>query len=110
MLSTFFKHQVTVQTPGVRTDQYGSVVFDWDNSTDVSEKVWIDAERGGEDTDLRQTDEGKVTMYFSPLAQVLAKDRIVFDGTTYEVTAPPKRRYDRSGLHHLEASCTDLSQ
>ena len=97
---------VTRIRPGVKTLR-GSTVPDWEHA---SELVITNCSVQPAGTSLSQ--DGRVlgvsdgyTVYMPPNADVLAGDRIVYDGDTYEIDGRPRRWKSATGrLDHIMIS------
>ena len=97
---------VTVIRPGTKTSR-GSVIPDWDNAT---ETVVRNCSVQPSTTGLSQ--DGRVlgindgyTVYMPPSTDVLAGDRIGFDGKVYTIMGEPKTWVSPTGrTSHIQLS------
>lgn len=95
-------HDVTILTPGTQADRYGGTDKRWDNAEEATVKGWVAQQSRSEVTDGREAQVSGWVLYLDPDATVTGKDRIVWEGITFEVDGPPNPAWTPRGLHHYE--------
>lgn len=95
---------VTVVKAGTTTDRYGNTTTNWAAATRTQYPAWIEQQAAGENTDQRDQQSADWLMIVQPDADVNGRDRVEYDGKTFEVFGPPTPRNTFRGLHHIEAT------
>jgi head-tail adaptor len=95
---------VTVVRPTTTTDRYGNTTTSWSNATRAEYAAWIEQSAAGENTDQRDQQSADWLLIVQPDADVNGRDRVEYDGKTFEVVGPPTRRNTFRGTHHIEAT------
>lgn len=97
---------ISVLRAPVITDTYNREVRDWDNATVVktgraSIQHYLALE---EDIDRQtETEAGRLFTDTSDMkGAIIAEDRVIYDGRTWEVTSPPEEFRLFSRYHHTE--------
>ena len=98
MVPSWCRQTVTRVRPGTKTER-GSVVFDWSHAT-TTDITGCSVQPGSTSLD----ENGRVlgisdgyTAYLPPSADVIAGDRIVYDGETYEIRGEPRQWHSATG-------------
>jgi hypothetical protein len=103
-IERFYTTPVTILAPQSRTDRYGDVVVDdWTNASSTRARGWLARLSAQEVLDAGR--DANVTgwkLYLPPGTAIAANNRVVADGTTYEVDGPPLEAKRPTGTHHLE--------
>lgn len=95
-------HDVTILTPSTEADRYGGTNKDWTNPTSSTVKGWVSQQSGTEIIDGREAQVSTWILYLHPDASVSGKDRVVWEGLTFEVDGPVHPAWKPGGLHHYE--------
>lgn len=101
-------HLVEVEHPGTKLDRYENEVDDWSASTRTNAQAWMQQNTGSEDTDQRNAQIGEWLLLCNPWdvdgdpLTVHGKDRVHWNGQTWEVIGPPGPAYTPTELHHYE--------
>lgn len=94
---------VTWQQPGQGSDDYGDTIPDWAGPTETVLRAMVEQRTATEPPgDGRDATVTGLVMFTNELG-VSADDRIVWDGTTYEVDGDPWVVQSPAGPHHIEA-------
>lgn len=101
-LTSLLVHDVTILTPSTDTDRYNDAVKDWGDATETGVKGWVSQRTQTEDHDQREAQVSGWILYLHPDASITGKDRIVWEGITFEVDGPPNPAWTPRGEHHLE--------
>jgi head-tail adaptor len=101
-LLTLMCHEVTILRAGSTTNRYEETAKDWTSPRRRTSRARIAQRSSVEDNDGREARSTGWVCYLPPDTDILALDRIVWDGVTYEVKGAPHRAYDRRQLHHVE--------
>jgi head-tail adaptor len=99
-------HSVTVQTAGTTTDRYGNTIQDWsDPDTRVIrgrfEMLLSDAVKLREETDGRDSALSVWRFYTNDIVDM--RERLVWDGKTFDIDGQVSPTYGLTGPHHYEA-------
>lgn len=86
------------------TDRYGNTTTSWTNAARVELAAWIEQASASENLENRDQLASDWLAIFAPDADVQGRDRIEWDGKTFEVVGPPTPRNTLDGLHHIEAT------
>lgn len=102
MLPGFANQTVTVLHPGTVTER-GSTFRDWQTATSTTvEGCLVLPDSTSSDINAREQTAMVCKLYAPVAAQIVKGDRVVFDGTTYEVLGVPFKRYSpRGSVDHL---------
>lgn len=110
MLPSFVSQEIVRIRPGTKTDSRGSVIPDW--SEDKITKLTITGCSVQPATTSLSLD-GRVlgineqwTAYIPEGSDVIAGDRIVFDGNTYEINGEPKKWTGAFTRSHIQLNLT----
>lgn len=107
-LSQLFQ-TVTRQRPTTVTDGYGNSIDSFISSATAIYKGRLDPGKQNEITTGRDTTVSDATLYLEPGADVTAYDRVVVDGTTYEVIGKPRPIPGARAVHHPEVDVRAIS-
>lgn len=104
-------HTVTRVRPGVATDEYNNevLVYDVPPALTKSVRVWMQQDQRMQLSQENIAKQGRYPaeqrwLMISNDDDIRWQDKIVFDGTTFEVYAEPEKTYSPVGYHHLEAT------
>jgi hypothetical protein len=89
---------------------YGGQDTDWSNPGTAVYPAEVQPISQTEDVAGQQRTQTRWRVFLPPSADVLATDRIVWDGVTYEVEGEVERWKRRGVLHHLEAVLVKVTQ
>jgi len=99
------RQTVTVLRPGTTTDRYGNTTTSWATAARHDVAAWVEQTAASENTDQRDGQTADWLALLAPDADVNGRDRVLFDGKTFEVIGPPTPRNTLRGkTHHLEAT------
>lgn len=101
-LAGLLVHDVTILTPTDEANRYGGTDKRWDTATESTVKGWVAQQSRSEVTDGREAQVSGWVLYLDPDATVTGRDRVVWEGTTFEVDGPPNPAWSPRGLHHYE--------
>lgn len=101
-LAGLLVHDVTVLTPAAEADRYGGTVKRWDTATSSTVKGWVSQQSRSENLDGREAQVSGWVLFLHPDATITGKDRVVWEGITFEVDGPPNPASSPRGLHHYE--------
>lgn len=95
-LPSWFRDEIVVLRPGTRTDRYGDTDIDWSTATETTvPRCKVNPVAGGPEDQGRLDDREALTRRWAlaapPTADILATDRIRWDGRLYEVEGEPLR-------------------
>lgn len=100
---------VRLRAPQI-TAGYGNTRRDWASATSTLYPATV----GPVSTDEDVVDQNRVTgrwrMFLPATADVVATDRIVYDGDTYDIDGDVERWKRHGRLHHLEAVLLKVTQ
>lgn len=95
---------VTILRAHTAADRYGDSSKTWTSATSTVTKGWLSQASSQEPTSPGRVAEVTTWQLYLPAGtDIEASDRVVIDGTTYEVDGPPNRARRPSGEHHVEA-------
>lgn len=94
---------VTRRRAALVAGPYGSQTLDWPNATSVVYRAEVQPVSSTEDVVNQQRTVTRWRLFLGPDADLLATDRIEWDGGTFEVDGEVERWKRRGVLHHLEA-------
>lgn len=98
-------HDITIVTPGVRTDRLGDSVNDWALATRATSPGRMTQRSQSEVLANREAQLSDWVLYLPADAAITGHERIEWNGETFEVAGPPKPAYARADVaHHLEVS------
>jgi hypothetical protein len=105
MIIRYFTEPVSVIRPGTRTDRYGNTVPDWDTANSVDVLAWVEPVAvGTENIEGRSALASEWLLLAAADTQITGRDRVVYQGQTFDVIGPPVvRKAGRRGPHHVEA-------
>jgi hypothetical protein len=93
---------VTILTPTTEANRYGGTDKRWDNATETTVKGWVSQTSRLEVTDGREAQVASWVLFVDPDTTVTGKDRVEWEGITFEVDGPPNPVHRPGGLHHYE--------
>lgn len=96
-------HDITVLRAPVVTDRYGNDRADWPNATRTTVKGRLTRPAGERIVDGRDALVEQWVCYLPSDVVISGRDRIEFDGITFEMDGPPFPAYDAGSAHHIEA-------
>jgi len=86
------------------TDRYGNVASSWDTAARQQLPAWIEQAAASESLDNRDQLASDWLAILAPDADLQGRDRVEWDGKTFEVIGPPTPRNTLTGPHHIEAT------
>lgn len=101
-IDRFFVRAVTIVRAGSGTDRYGNESLDWSAASSWVTKGWLARVDESEDQDGRDALISGWRLFLPVGTDVDGRDRVVIDGTTYELDGPPARPWTPDGEHHVE--------
>lgn len=105
-IARFFVQEVTIVTPSTRTDRYGATVANFATGTTRTDVLgWVARLTENEDrADARDALVSSWALRLPHDAVITGRDRVEWDGDTYELDGPPNKARDGSGaVHHIHA-------
>ena len=100
-LANLLVRDVTILRAGTGTDRYGNAVLNWATATSSTMTGWLardsEAKIEGDRDELQTT----WTLRLPALTDITGYDRVVIDGTTYEVFGAPNHPWTPRGEHHV---------
>lgn len=103
--------QITRHRNGeVVTDPYGNPVGDWEDPTSVTYPAEVQPLSATEDVVDQQRTDTRWRLWLGPTADLLATDRVEWDGQMYEIEGDVERWKQRGTLHHLKAILVKITQ
>lgn len=112
MIEDILNQTVTRQRATEVEDRYGNTVLSWDNPA-TAEIVGVSLQPS-ETTEIvedRQVTISAFRLYAPPTADILATDRIEYQGTVYEVAAQPQKWPDPfvpDAIDHIEVALRQI--
>ncbi len=102
--SSLLVHDVTITRAGSTTDRYGDVIPDWSTASSSSVKGWVSQQSRSEVLDGREAQVSGWVAFFPAGTDVTGHDRVVWEGTTFEVAGPVNPAWSPrlDGVHHVE--------
>lgn len=94
---------VTIVHPGAGTSLYGDNIADWSATTTEGVKGWLARLTSEENLEGRDALISGWKLYVDKDTTLAATDRVVIDGTTYEIDGPVLDAWRPTGIHHREA-------
>lgn len=94
-------HEVTLLRPTTSTDRYGDTVKATTGRRVTSPARVVQQSRV-EDHDGREARATGWLIYLPAGTDIVATDRVIWDGATFEVIGAPNRAPDRRTEHHVE--------
>ncbi|MEU7096057.1 hypothetical protein [Kitasatospora aureofaciens] len=104
-LDQIFSISITIQRAGAAKDRYGNVGLDWSNPTSTTVLGWLDTNQRKMHEEIRNRDESESdgNAFLPAGTDILPTDRLIINGTTYQVYGVPAPVYRPGwGLHHIE--------
>lgn len=101
-LASLLVHDVVIVTPATEADRYGGTDKRWDTATETTVKGWVSQQSRSEVVDGREAQVSGWVLFLHPTATITGKDRVEWEGITFEVDGPPNPAYSPRGLHHYE--------
>lgn len=102
-LTSLLVRTVTILTADSRTDAYGDTQPDWTTPTGESVNGWLAQQSSIQDLDGRNATSTALILTVPAGTVITARNRVVIDGRTYEVSAEPIAAWTPRGEHHIEA-------
>ncbi len=96
---------MVIQRAGSTKDRYGNSNIDWSHPVSTPVVGWLDTnqrkmQEDGKDRDQTESDGNA---FLPPGTDILGTDRLVINGSTYQVFGIPAPVYRPGwGLHHIE--------
>jgi len=103
-LDSLLTQTVTIVRAGTATSRYGDTAKDWTTSTSTTTRGWISQRGSDEDPANREAEIGTWVLFVGPDETITGRDRVIWNGTTFEVVGPPTLAYTPRGLHHHEVT------
>lgn len=95
-------HTVTLTHPTTSTDAYNNDVLTYTGGSSIT--AWLEqSDRAEPHTDGRNA-LVQTWLLMTNEEDVRGRDRVTFDGLTFEVEGPPEKVYAPYGFHHTEAT------
>lgn len=91
-------------------DGYGNKTIDWENADSVEYPAEVQPLSSTEDVADQQRTDTRWRLWLGPAADLVATDRIEWDGEIYEVEGDVERWKQRGQLHHLKAVLMKVTQ
>lgn len=91
-------------------DGYGNQTTDWSLATSVEYSAEVQPLSADENDVNQQRTETRWRLWLSARADLIATDRIVWDGNTYEVYGDVERWKARGRMHHVKAILRKITQ
>ncbi len=101
---------ITRQRAGVADDGYGNQVHDWSSPASVTYPAEVQPLSGTEDVDDQQRTDTRWRLWLPPDADLVATDRVVWEGDTYEVDGDVQLWKIKGRPHHLKAILVKITQ
>lgn len=98
------RDQITVVRASSSTDRYGNETTSWDTAARHELWAWIEQASASESLDNRDQLASDWLAIVAPDADIEGRDRVEWDGKTFEVIGPPTPRDTLTGPHHIEAT------
>jgi hypothetical protein len=104
-----FPVTVTIRHAPVTTDRYGNTARDWSRASTVSTPAWVERQAGRQGSGSGESLAGRDELYSTfrlvlPVGVLIeGRDRVDYDGRTFEVQGPPDTVLTPRGAHHIEA-------
>lgn len=103
-LDTLMVHDVVVVHPGTIIGRTGDLEFDWLTATTTASKAWVSQRSATEDDVARTLGlTSEWICFLPPTTAVTAGDRIIWEGSLFDVVGKPNPAGTPRGLHHYEA-------
>ncbi|GAA3781172.1 phage head completion protein [Micromonospora maritima] len=102
--------QVTRLRAPLAEGPYGNEERDWDNPEQATWPAEVQPVSSTEDVVNQQQTVTRWRLIVGPSADLVATDRVVWDGATYEIDGDVERWKRRNVLHHLEAVLMRVEQ
>lgn len=103
-LDRLLVQRLTVVRAGESTDRYGNTTRSWDSATRHEVDAWCEQMTSDESNDGRAELFSDWLAVLPLGADIRGRDRVEFDGMTFEVNGPPTTRHTPRGPHHIEAT------
>lgn len=93
-------HQVSIEHPAVseEVDRYNNPILTTTTTTDVP--AWFAWNSTLEDATDRELRSSVATLIVGPEVSIAADDRVVFEGSTFQVDGRPMEVWSHHRLHH----------
>lgn len=95
---------------GTVADGYGNPRRDWTTATEASFPADVQPTASSEDVVDQDRTVTRWRLFLGPYAELLATDRVRWDGAVYEVEGDVERWKRRGVLHHTEAVLIKVTQ
>lgn len=95
-------HTVTLTHPTVGADAYNNETLTYTGGTSVT--AWLQQSTRAEPLADGRDPLVQTWLLMTNEEDVRGRDRVTFDGVTYEVDGPPEKVYAPPGFHHTEAT------
>lgn len=103
-LDSLLVHTVTVVRAATTVDRYGNTVKDWDAATRRTLRGRMVQLAQAENRDGREAEIGTWRVFLPADDPINGRDRVQWDGLTFEVDGPPNRAWNGTREHHVEAA------
>lgn len=104
------RDQVVRRRAALVSSGYGNQAPDWPNATSVTYPAEVQPISSTEDVVDQDRTVTRWRLFLDSAADVVATDRIEWDGNTYQVDGDVERWKRRGILHHLEAVLLKVTQ
>jgi len=102
-LDRLLTERVTVVRAAVTRDRYGNAGTDWDTATRTDTPAWIEPTGASENDDQRSGQRAVWRLIVPVGVDITGRDRIEYQGETFEIDGPPLTLRTPRGPHHVEA-------
>lgn len=102
-LSGLLVRSGAVLRPAWTTTAHNDRKADWAHATSTTVRCWVSQQSSREIRDGRAAEIRQWVGFFEAGTDIVAGDRVVVDGSTFEVDGPPHRAWSPRGEHHVEA-------
>jgi hypothetical protein len=110
-IDRFFTTPVTIITPGFAVDRYDDDVPDWDNPVaQVASMGWLTQVNTTEQIGDRDVVITGLMLFLPSTDVVTVSDRVIANGSIYEVDGDPHYAQTPAGVHHIELRLRYVSE
>lgn len=110
-IDRFFTTAVTIVTPGSTTDRYDDLVPDWTNPVaEIESAGWLTQVDTTEEVVGRDAVVTGWMLFLPPSDAITVADRVIANGSIFEVDGDPHYAQTPAGVHHIEARLRYVSE
>jgi SPP1 family predicted phage head-tail adaptor len=101
-VESFMVEPVTIIHPGTGNNRYGEAVATWDNATETNTTAWLVQQNSNEPGQGTRTNEvvSDWIMAIRGNVDISSKDRVRYNGNTYEIVGDPRVAKTMVNLRH----------